>query len=128
MRNDYRTGLLLVTAAAVAWSTSGLFTRVITADTPTILFWRGLFGAIATATVVALLPGPNGLRSFARLGRPSLAYAAVTALSMLLFISALRTTTVAHVAVITAIAPTPHTSSVDGDRHIVASMGVVAEL
>lgn len=99
---DSHLGLLLVTAAAVAWSTSGLFTRFITADTPTILFWRGLFGAIGMAVLIALLPGQRG---FGRLGRPGYAYAAVTALSMLLFISALRHTTVAHVAVITAIVP-----------------------
>jgi drug/metabolite transporter (DMT)-like permease len=104
-RRDYRLGLLLVMAAAVAWSTSGLFTRALALDTPTILFWRGLFGAIGTAIVIALIPGTGGLRSFGRLGWPGLAYAGVTALSMLFFISALLHTSVAHVAIITAIVP-----------------------
>ncbi len=102
---EYRLGLFLVTAAAVAWSTSGLFTRALVLDTPTILFWRGLFGAVGTALVLALLPGTGGVRSFGRLGRAGWAYAAVTALSMLFFISALLHTSVAHVAIITAIVP-----------------------
>jgi drug/metabolite transporter (DMT)-like permease len=101
----YPIGLLLVSAAAVAWSTSGLFTRVLTSDTPTILFWRGLFGALGTAVVIAIIPGMGSLKSFVRLGRPGFAYAALTAISMLLFISALRHTSVAHVAIITATVP-----------------------
>jgi drug/metabolite transporter (DMT)-like permease len=104
-RREYRLGLVLVMAAAVAWSTSGLFTRALALDTATILFWRGLFGAMGTAVVMAVVPGAGGLRSFGRLGRAGLAYAGVTALSMLFFISALLHTSVAHVAIITAIVP-----------------------
>ncbi len=104
-RSDYHLGLFLVTAAAVAWSTSGLFTRYLTVDTPTILFWRGLFGALGTLIVIAAIPATGGIRSFRHLGWHGVAYAAVTALSMLLFIGALRSTTVAHVAIITSIVP-----------------------
>jgi drug/metabolite transporter (DMT)-like permease len=104
-RRDYQFGLLLVTAAAIAWSTSGLFTRFLSADTATILFWRGLFGALGTWLAVALIPGTGGISTFRQIGRPGFAYAGLTALSMLLFISALRNTTVAHVAIITAIVP-----------------------
>jgi drug/metabolite transporter (DMT)-like permease len=104
-RRDYRLGLCLVATAAAAWSTSGLFTRFLTVDTPTILFWRGAFGAVGMAIMISVLPGFGGLKSFRQLGRPGLVYAAVTALSMLFFISALRNTSVGHVAVITAIVP-----------------------
>lgn len=104
-RSDYNLGFLLVSAAAVAWSTSGLFTRILTVDTPTILFWRGLFGAIGTCIVIALIPATGGLKTFRAIRSPGYAYAVLTAISMLLFISALRHTTVAHVAIITAIVP-----------------------
>jgi drug/metabolite transporter (DMT)-like permease len=104
-RHNYKAGLIFVSVAAVAWSLSGLFTRFIATDTPTILFWRGLFGASGLVLVLVLVPATGGLRSFRNLGKPGFAYAAITILSMLLFISALRQTTVAHVAVITATVP-----------------------
>ena len=92
-------------AAAVAWSLSGLFTRYLSADTPTILFWRGLFGAISVVAILWLWPSTGGLRAFQKLGKPGFAYAVATSISMLLIICALRETTVAHVAVITATVP-----------------------
>lgn len=106
LSNLYRIGLLFVAIAALAWSTSGLFTRFLsTLDIPTLLFWRGLFGAMGTYALFRVSSRENGSGGFRDLGRPGLAYAAVTSLSMLLFISALLTTSVAHVAVITAIVP-----------------------
>ena len=42
----YRLGILLVTLSALVWSTAGLFTRLITVDTPTMLLWRGIFGSL----------------------------------------------------------------------------------
>lgn len=104
-RQTYLAGLLLVTVGVVVWSTAGLFTRILAADAPTILFWRGLFGAFGTCVVIQLLPAMGGFRAFGSLGRPGISYAALAALSMVLFISALRQTTVAHVAVITAAVP-----------------------
>ena len=101
----YRLGLVLLATAALAWSTAGLFTRILQADTPTIQFGASLFGAIGTLLVIAMVPGTGGVRQFRAIGGPGVAYAALTALSMLLFISALRQTTVAHVAVITALVP-----------------------
>lgn len=104
-RRTHLLGLALVTAAAVAWSTSGLFTRHLALDAATILFWRGLFGALGTLLVMACLGGQSGLSGFRHLGRPGLAYAVLTAVSMHFFISALLLTTVAHVAILTAIVP-----------------------
>jgi drug/metabolite transporter (DMT)-like permease len=98
-------GLVLVVAAAVAWSTSGLFTRALTVNTAAILFWRGLFGALGMLLVLALIPASGGLTTLRTLGRWGLVYAAITALSMLFFVSALRHTSVAHVAIITAAVP-----------------------
>jgi drug/metabolite transporter (DMT)-like permease len=102
---NHRLGLLFVMTAAVAWSTSGLFTRSLPLDAPTILFWRGLFGALGMVALLAAVPNLGGIASFRRLGAPGLAYSAITALSMLLFITALLNTTVAHVAVLTATVP-----------------------
>lgn len=103
--SDYRLGLIFVTASAIAWSTAGLFTRMVEVDTATMLAWRGLFGATGIALVVLALTGRGAWRRVARMGWPGWAFALVSALGMVLFVSALRTTTVAHVAVIYATAP-----------------------
>ena len=104
MQPNRTLGLVLVLSAIIGWSVAGLFTRILPLDAPTILFWRGVFGAVGTLALIPLLPGP-GLASLRQLGWPGLIYAAVTAASMLLFISALLVTSVAHVAVITATVP-----------------------
>ncbi len=101
-QSEYRLGLLLVTLSAIVWSTAGLFTRAITVDTPTMLFWRGVFGALGIAAFI-LWRGGSG--SFKRLSLSAWLYALVSAAAMLCFIAALRHTSVAHVAIIYAAVP-----------------------
>jgi drug/metabolite transporter (DMT)-like permease len=98
-------GILMVTASAVAWSTTGLFTRALPLDTGSLLVWRGLFGALGLCVVLALMQGRAGFARFARLGRAGWAYAVISALGMLCFITSLRLTSVAHVAIIYAVVP-----------------------
>lgn len=102
---DYRLGLVLVTASAVAWSTAGLFTRIIEVDIGTMLFWRGVFGALGILTIALALQGRAALGGFARMGVPGWVFAIISALGMLCFISSLRLTTVAHVSFIYATVP-----------------------
>jgi drug/metabolite transporter (DMT)-like permease len=101
MYSNRTLGLALVLTAVIGWSMAGLFTRLLTLDAPTILFWRGVFGAIGTLALIPFLGGKNPFS----LGLPGLAYAAITAGSMLAFISAMRFSSVAHVAVIIALVP-----------------------
>ncbi|HEX4767819.1 MAG TPA: DMT family transporter [Lichenihabitans sp.] len=103
--SDYRLGLVLVTASAVAWSLAGLFIRLIHLDTWTMLAWRGLFGALGIALVVLAMRGRDPWRSLLAMAWPTWSFAVVSALGMILFIASLRHTTVAHVAVIYATVP-----------------------
>lgn len=103
--NTYRLGLILVTIAAIAWSTAGLFTRMITTDTGTMLFWRGVYGCIGIFAVSFALQGREAVRDYARLGRAGWGFAIISAAGMLCFITGLRLTTVAHVAIIYATVP-----------------------
>jgi drug/metabolite transporter (DMT)-like permease len=100
----HRAGLAILLTAVISWSTAALFTRLLTVDTPTILFWRGFFGAAGTLALVAI-PRFGGWRPFLHMGRGGWAYATMTAIAMLFFVSALKNTSVAHVAVITATVP-----------------------
>ena len=101
----YNLGLILVTASAIAWSTAGLFTRLIPLDSWTMLAWRGIFGAIGIAAVIFALKRRDAWEEFRRMGWPGWLFAIVSALGMIFFITALKHTTVAHVAVIYATVP-----------------------
>jgi drug/metabolite transporter (DMT)-like permease len=103
--SHYRLGLALITASAVAWSTAGLFTRILALSGWTMLVWRGLFGALGIAVFMVILEGREAVASVRRMGWPGLLFAVVSAVGMVFFISSLTHTTVAHVAVIYATVP-----------------------
>jgi drug/metabolite transporter (DMT)-like permease len=100
-----RTGIALVVAAAVAWSTAPFFTRLLPFDSWTILFWRGLFGGGLIAAVLVLTQGRTGLRDLAMMGKSGWLVASLSTLGMVCFIPALQFTSVSNVAVIIATGP-----------------------
>lgn len=102
---NVRLGLLLVIAGVLFWSTAGLFARSVTLDPATVLCWRGAFGALGAFTLMLLWPGSGGIGSLRRLGRPGLLYAATGAVSTLFYVTAVLSTTVAHVSILQACAP-----------------------
>ncbi|MFT7594134.1 MAG: drug/metabolite transporter (DMT)-like permease [Paracoccaceae bacterium] len=104
-QGSYRLGLLLVTASAVAWSTAGLFTRLIAIDTGSMLVWRGMFGAAGILVGISLMQGGRTWGEFRRMGWAGWMFVGVSALGMLCFITSLRITTVAHVSIIYATVP-----------------------
>jgi drug/metabolite transporter (DMT)-like permease len=104
-KSGYRLGLILVTASAVIWSTAGLYTRLVSTDLPTTLLWRGVFGALGIAALLAWQKRSHVFAEFRIMGWREWVYAGVGALGMVAFISSLRTTTVAHAAVIYAVVP-----------------------
>lgn len=100
-----RSAIALLFGATLAWSTSGLFARAIPLDTPTVILWRGLFGAAGLVLTLVWIKGPSGLADFARLGRAGWLYALMSGLGMLLFVGSLKATTIANVAIIYATVP-----------------------
>src|ERR1700709_2543044 len=91
---QHRTGIALVVAAAVAWSTAPFFTRLLPFDSWTILFWRGLFGAAMIAAILVSLQGWNGLRDFTRMDRTGWLVASLSTVGMVCFIPSLQLTSV----------------------------------
>jgi len=102
---QHRLGIVLVLAAAVAWSTAPLFTRLLPFDSWTILFWRGLFGGGLIAAIMVLTQGRAGLRDLAGIGGSGWVVASLSTLGMVTFIPALQLTSVSNVAIIIATGP-----------------------
>ena len=59
---NHRLGLILTGMAALSWSSAGVFTRLITADLATMLFWRGIFSGSAIFIVYLILERHGALR------------------------------------------------------------------
>jgi drug/metabolite transporter (DMT)-like permease len=102
---QYRLGLVLVTGSAIAWSTAGFFTRLIPLDNWTLLFWRGIFAAAGIFLFMLAKDGRGAWRQFGRLRGPGWLFAIVSGGGMMVYITSLTLTTVAHVAIIYCIAP-----------------------
>jgi drug/metabolite transporter (DMT)-like permease len=100
-----RTGFLLVTAAAIVFSTAGLFTRLIASDVWTMLFWRGLSGGLLIAGFIVWRYRAATPKAFASIGWAGVLAASCSTVGTICFIAALRQTTVADVTVIYATAP-----------------------
>jgi drug/metabolite transporter (DMT)-like permease len=103
--SKHRLGFALVASSAVAWSLGGLFTRLITVDSWTMLAWRGLFGAAALGAVVVAQSRGGLWRDLKNMGWVGWLFVGQSTAGMIFYLSALRHTSVANVAVIYATAP-----------------------
>ncbi len=104
-QSQYRLGLILVTGSALAWSTAGYFTRLIPLDNWTLLFWRGVFAAIGIFLFMLVKDGRGAWRQFGQLRVPGWLFTIISGGGMIVYITSLTLTTVAHVAVIYCIVP-----------------------
>ena len=102
---EHRLGVALVTLSAVIWSTAGFFTRLISVDTWTLLFWRSIFGALFLAAVLVWQERRGTLRAIRSLGWPGWSVAIFVTVAMLSYLFALRLTAVADVMIIYATVP-----------------------
>jgi drug/metabolite transporter (DMT)-like permease len=102
-RSQYSLGILLLVAAAITYSTAGLFTKGVIASAWSVIFWRGAFAAgfttgwtIATGTF---------RHNFFQMRKGGLAVGIIGALGTAAFIPAFKLTTIANVSFIYAVAP-----------------------
>lgn len=103
--SDHRWGLLYVGCSAAAWSFGGLLTRLIHTDNWTMIAWRGLAGAAGLAAVMLVRRDRGALRSVAAMGWLGWLFVGQSAVGMIFYLTALRSTSVANVAVIYATSP-----------------------
>jgi drug/metabolite transporter (DMT)-like permease len=98
-------GTVLILASALAFSTAGLFTRLLATDVWTMLFWRGLWGGAFIAAFIVWRERAGTWRAVRAIGGAGLVAAACSTLATICFVNALRRTTVADVTIIYATAP-----------------------
>ncbi|MBT4891146.1 MAG: EamA family transporter [Rhodospirillales bacterium] len=96
-------GLVLVFLSATVFSTAGLFTKGITADSWTIVFWRGVFAALVT--LVFIIARGAFRREFLKMGWSGWAVVATYVTGTPAYIAAFKLTTIANVSLIYAAAP-----------------------
>lgn len=104
-RQDWLAGVLLLVAGTVAFSSAGFFVRLIGRDAATILFWRGLFTAVAVTLFIAWGHGRGTWGQFRGIGLAGLGVASLAAVSMGSFVTSLQYTTVANNSIIFGTAP-----------------------
>lgn len=105
MSKTDKAGVLFVLVAAVSWSTAGLFTRVITTDIPTTLFWRSLFGGLCVLGIAMAIQKSADIRSAFRFTLREAVIATLSASGMICFISAFFLTTIANVTFVYGTMP-----------------------
>jgi drug/metabolite transporter (DMT)-like permease len=98
-------GTALLAASAVAYSSAGFYTRLIDVDAWTMLFWRGLFGGLFLAGVLAWRERGNFVQAIRDIGRDGLLIALCSAVATVCFLNAMRLSSVADVLVIDATIP-----------------------
>ncbi|WP_137132436.1 DMT family transporter [Rhizobium sp. FY34] len=107
MQNDKSKwlGTLLIISSALAYSLSGYFTRLITLDVWTVLFWRGIFGGLFIGAYVVWNHRKGLGGAILAMGVPGLWVAILSTLATVCFINALRLAPVADVMTIHAAIP-----------------------
>ncbi len=105
MPKNNEMGIPLVLVAVVSWSTAGLFTRVVTTDIPTTLFWRSLFGGLCVFGIAMIMHRPADIRTALRFNFGELVIAGLSTSGMICFISAFFYTTIANVAFVYGTMP-----------------------
>ncbi|MEM6696234.1 MAG: DMT family transporter [Pseudomonadota bacterium] len=102
-RSDYTIGVTLLIISAIAFSSTGIFTKGVEAAAWAVIFWRGVFAATST-TAYAVSRG-NVRKEFFGMGLSGVAVGIVGAAGTAALIPAFKLTDIANVALIYASAP-----------------------
>lgn len=103
VRSAHAVGVTLLIASAVAFSSTGIFTKGVEAAAWAVIFWRGVFASVSTTAYAA---SRGTLREeFLGMGWSGLAVGVVGAAGTAALIPAFKLTDIANVALIYASAP-----------------------
>ena len=102
-RSQYSIAVLLLIAAAITYSTAGIFTKGVVAGAWSVIFWRGVFAALFTTGWTV---GRGTFHhNFFEMRKSGWAVGVLGALGTAAFIPAFKLTSIANVSFIYAVAP-----------------------
>ena len=96
-------GVIFVVVSAIVFSSAGIFTKGVSADAWTVIFWRGI--AAATFTLIYMTWRSGFWSKVRAFGKPALLVTLMGGAGTAAFIPAFKLSTVANVALIYAAAP-----------------------
>lgn len=100
-----RLGILLIVISTIAWSSGGLFVRLLPFDAWTIILWRGVFASIFIGSFVLFKLGGRIWRAIRNLGAVGALATVLSTATITQFIFAFQHTTVANAMTIYAALP-----------------------
>ena len=104
-RRSYLVGIGTVLLATLAWSFSGVFTRLLTTDIWTAIAWRSFFGGLFLLFPYLLMNGRQSLKVLIAIGRPGILFVLCQVICQACTVGGLYFTSVANVTVIYATSP-----------------------
>ena len=105
LQRSYLAGIGTVLLATLAWSFSGVFTRLLTTDIWTAIAWRSFFGGLFLVIPYLAMNGRQSLRVLASIGRPGILFILCQVVCQACTVGGLYLTSVANVTVIYATSP-----------------------
>ena len=102
---QHRLGILLILISTIAWSSAGLFVRLLPFDVWTIIVWRGVFGSLFIACFVFWRFGWTTFFLIRKLGIAGMTVTFCSTAAITLFPAAFQTTSVANATTILASIP-----------------------
>jgi drug/metabolite transporter (DMT)-like permease len=101
----HRLGILLILVSTIAWSSAGLFVRLLPFDVWTIIVWRGVFGLLFIGCFVFWRFGWSTFSLIGKLGIAGITVTLCSTAAITLFPAAFQTTSVANATTILASIP-----------------------
>ncbi|MDQ7247342.1 DMT family transporter [Dongia sedimenti] len=105
LQKTYLAGIGTVLLATLAWSFSGVFTRLLTTDIWTAIAWRSFFGGLFLLIPYIAMNGRRSLSVLLKIGRPGILFVLCQVICQACTVGGLYFTSVANVTVIYATSP-----------------------
>ncbi len=98
-------GLLITVLGVFILSPDALLVRLVSSDTWTILFWRGLLFALGIVLIILISYRNNTIKQFKRIGKRGLLLGFLFGLSTVFFVIGVQYTSIANALVIISTSP-----------------------